>query len=97
MVKWRRYIGLFTLGMSATVQAASVTMQVSTTVVLVQCPTEQRTRIRACAPSAQLTSSAPFKAVVTIESPPGQREVVGPRQEILVDPSRQVMVKTLLY
>jgi hypothetical protein len=35
--------------------------------------------------------------MVTIESQPGQSDAAAPRQEILSDPSRQVMVKTLLY
>jgi hypothetical protein len=97
MLNWRRYIGLLMIGTSATAQAASVTMTVSATVIAVQCTTEQRARIRACATPEQQTYIAPYKTMVTIEARPGQSDVVVPRQEILVDPSRQVMVKTLLY
>jgi hypothetical protein len=97
MLNWRHYIGLLMIGTSATVQASSVTMRVSATVLAVQCTTEQRARIRACATPEQQTSIAPYKTMVTMESRPGQSDGVAPRQEILADPSRQVMVKTLLY
>ncbi len=72
-------------------------MQVSATVVAVQCTAEQRTRIRACATPEQVTSIGPYKSMVTTESSSDQRGVVSTRQEILVDRSRQVLVKTLLY
>jgi hypothetical protein len=93
----RPYLGLLLIGCSATAQAASFTLAVSTTVLAVQCTAEQRARIRACATAEQQTNIAPYKTMVTSESRPGQSNVVAPRQEILVDPSRQVMVKTLLY
>ena len=97
MLNWRRYIGLAMIGASATVQAANVTIAVSATVLAVHCTTEQRARIRACATPEQQTNIAPYKTMVTIDSGPSQSDVVAPRQEILADPSRQVMVKTLLY
>jgi hypothetical protein len=96
MLKWR-LVGLFLACCSTTANAASIAMSVTTTVLAVHCTAEQRTRIRACATPEQLTSIGSYKTMVTIESRRGQSDVVTPRQEILIDPSRQVMVKTLLY
>jgi hypothetical protein len=93
----RPYLGLLLIGCSATAQAASVTISVSTTVLAVQCTTEQRARIRACATAEQQTNIAPYKTMVTVELLPGQSTVIAPGQQILVDPSRQMMVKTFLY
>ena len=93
----RPYLGLLLIGCSATAQAASVTMSVSATVLAVHCTTEQRARIRACATAEQQTNIAPYKIMVTSESRTGQPEGGRVHQEIIVDPSRQVLVKTLLY
>jgi hypothetical protein len=97
MLSWRRYIGLFMIATSVTVQAANGTMTVTTTVFTVQCTTEQRMRFRACARTEQQSSIGSYMTMMKNESRPGQRDVVAPRQEILVDPSRQVMIKSLLY
>ena len=97
MLNWRLCIGLALISGSATAAGTSGAMQVSASVVLVQCTAEQQQKFRACAKSEQHTSVAPYKTMVTIESRPGQREAVGPRQEILVDGSRKVIINTLLY
>jgi hypothetical protein len=99
MLNWRFSFGLLLIVLSTAGQAASVTMSVSTTVFAVQCTTEQRAKIRACATPEQRTRIGPYKSMVTVESRTDQRVVdaFGPRQEILVDPSRQVMLRTLLY
>jgi hypothetical protein len=97
LLDWRLCVGLLLIGCSATAQAASVALSVSATVLAVHCTTEQRARIRACATAEQQTDIAPYKTMVRGESRTGQTEGAGARQEILVDPSRQVMVKTLLY
>ena len=97
MLNWRLYFGLFLIGCSATTQAASVTIGVAATVYAVPCTTEQRARIRACVVPEQHLSIGPYKTVVTTESRTGQQDGFGPRHEILADPSRQMMVKTILY
>jgi hypothetical protein len=97
MLKWRFFCGLLLIVCSTTVQPTSITMSVTATVIAVQCTTEQRAKIRACATPEQRTSIGPYKSMVTVESRNVQRDVLGPRQEILVDPSRQVMLRTLLY
>ena len=96
-MNWQLVVGLLLVGRIALVDAASVTMQVNATVIAVQCTAEQRARIRACATPEQQTSVGPYKTLVTIDAGAGQSSVVVPRQEILVDPTRQVVVKTLLY
>jgi hypothetical protein len=96
MLTWR-LVGLFLACCCTTANAASIAMSVTTTVLAVHCTAEQRARIRACATPEQLTSIGSYKTMVTIESRPGQSTVIAPRQEILVDPSRQVMVRTFLY
>jgi hypothetical protein len=63
----------------------------------VQCTAEQRTRIRACAKPAQQDSIGPYKTVVTVELRAGKDDLLGARHEILLDRSRQVMIRTLLY
>jgi len=88
-------VGLVLIGCFATVHAESITIPMAATIVAVHCTAEQRTRIRACATPDQQTSTGPYKTLVSIE-PRGQHEV-GLRQEVKVDPSRQVIIKTLLY
>ena len=99
MLNWRFVFGLLLIVFSTTGQATSITMSVSATVIAVQCTTEQRAKIRACATPEQRTRIVPYKSMVTVESRSDQRVVdgFGPRQGILVDPSRQVMLRTLLY
>jgi hypothetical protein len=93
----RQYIGLFLVGCSTLVQAASVSMTVSTTVFAVPCPAEQRARMRACATPEQQLSVGPRKTTFTGGSRALQRNAPEARQEILADPSGHVMVRTLLY
>jgi hypothetical protein len=97
MLNWRLFCGLLLIVCSMTVQGTGITMSVTATVISVQCTTEQRARIRACATAEQQASVGPYKTMVAVESRTVQRDVFGPRQEILVDPSRQVMLRTLLY
>lgn len=72
-------------------------MQVSATVALAQCSPEQQKKFRACAKSEQQTSVAPYKQIVTIEALPNRGYATGPRQEIQIDPSRQMIIRTLVY
>jgi hypothetical protein len=97
MLNWRLTTGLSLFACCATVQAASVMVPLAATIVAVQCTSEQRARIRACVTPEQQTSVGPYKSMVTIESGVREHEVLGRRHEILVDPSRQVIVRTLLY
>jgi hypothetical protein len=97
MCNWRLYIGILLIGCHATVNAAGVAMHVFATVAAVPCTTEQRARIRACLTPQQQLATAPYKTVITAEPRTGRREELGPRQEIRVDPSRQLMVRTLIY
>lgn len=72
-------------------------MQVSATVALAQRSPEQQKRFRACAKSEHQTSVGPYQQIVTIEALPNQGNAAGARQEIQIDPSRQVIIKTLVY
>lgn len=99
MLNWRFFFGLSLIVLSTIGQATSVNMSVSTTVIAVQCTTEQRAKFRACATPEQRTRIEPYKSMATVELRADQRVVdaSGSRREILVDRSRQVMLRTLLY
>ena len=97
MRHWRRFIGLFLIGGSALVQAASVTIAVTTTVFAVPCTSEQRTRMRACVTPEQQLSTASRRASRSVETRALQGNETASRQDTLVDPAGQIMVRTLLY
>jgi hypothetical protein len=96
MVVGRLCIGLLVILASTTVSAGSVTIAIRVTVLEVQCTAEQRTRIRACAKHAQQDDIGPYKTMVTVESRAGKESLLA-RHEILVDPSRQMLTRTLFY
>jgi len=77
--------------------AASVSIGINTPILEVQCTTEQQARIRACAKPLQQTSVGPYKTIVTVESDARQSGSVAVSHEIRVDPSRRVIIKTLLF
>lgn len=86
-------VGIVLIACVATVRAESIAVPMAATVVAVHCTAAQRARIRACATPEQQTSVGPYKTLVSIEA----RDPTASRQEIKVDASRQVMIKTLLY
>jgi len=96
-VFWRLPIALVLTACSAAGRAASVSIAINTTVLEVQCTGEQQARIRACAKPLQQTSVGPYKTMVTRESDAGLPGPPGVRHEIRVDPSRRVIIKTLLF
>ena len=93
----RLCIGLLLIVSSMKAIAGSVTIAIGATILEVQCTAEQRTRIRACAKPAQQDVIGPYKTLVTVESSTGKDELLGARHEILLDPSRRVLIRTLLY
>ena len=93
--KGRCLIGAGLLALPLAVHAGSVTVSLSATIVPVQCNAEQRAHIRACATPEEQISLAPYKTMVTSGSAAGQGSA--PHEEIRVDPSRQVRIRTLLY
>jgi hypothetical protein len=95
----RLHIGLFLMATSVSALAGAVSgaITISATVIEVQCTAEQQAKFRACAKPVQQTSVGPYKTMVTTESQTGQSDAFAPRREIFVDPSRQVIIKTLLY
>jgi hypothetical protein len=96
MLVGRVCIGLLLIAASATASAGRATLAVAVSVREVQCTAEQRTRIRACAKHAQQDDLGPHKTLVTIESRAGLESLLA-HHEILVDPTRQVLTRTLFY
>jgi hypothetical protein len=91
----RCLIGAGLLALPVALHAASVTVSVSATIVPVHCSAEQRAHIRACATAEEQISLAPYKTMVTTGSTASQGSA--PYEEIRVDQSRQVRIRTLLY
>ena len=81
------------VGASVAQASSSVTVQVGATIREVQCTAEQRTRIRACAEGSQSMSTTPFKTLSAVNSDAGAPV----EYRIESDPSRQVLVRTVLY
>jgi hypothetical protein len=77
------------------IKAATVSVSVSATIVPVHCNEAQRAHIRACGIAEEQTAVAPYKTMETSGS--ATREGYAPGEEIKVDPSRKVRIKTLLY
>ncbi len=82
---------------SSCVQASQTTLTINATVVEVQCTSEQRTRIRACAAGQEKYSTEPLKMMVSAQSSSGPTQAEGGRYEIQLDSKRVVLIKTVLY
>lgn len=82
---------------AACAQASSTSITINATVIEVQCTAEQRTRIRACAAGQEKVSTEPWKTLVSVQSRNGGTEMHAPRYEIQPDPTRRVLIKTVLY
>ncbi len=77
--------------------AAQTTVTINATVVEIHCTAEQRLRIRACAPAVATITREAAKTLVPVAGREGGGAAGSPRYELRQDPTRPVLVKTLLY
>ena len=78
------------------VQASSTTVTINATVIEVQCTEQQRTRVRACASGQESYTSERMKLMIA--APPSNSPAPhAVNYEIRTDPTRSVMIKTVLY
>jgi len=73
--------------------SGGVSVKINVSIREVQCTAEQRTRIRACAEPTQTVGLAPFKQARVAQT----RVDAPPVYNIEVDPTRQVLIRTILY
>jgi hypothetical protein len=73
---------------------SSVSVKIGATIRPVQCTAEQEARIRACAPSTQSLAAVPYKTVTAIRSVSSE---AAPNYRIELDPTRRVLLRTVLY
>ncbi len=79
------------------VLASQTTIAINATIVEVQCTAEQRARIRACAAAQERLTTEPAKTTVSAPSARGSAKMPDAPYEIRLDPTRSVLVKTVLY
>lgn len=89
-------VSLLVLG-PVTANASQTTIAINATVVEVQCTPAQRARIRACAPAQESVTMQPAKTVVRVPSTGVSATMTGAPYEIRLDPTRKVLIKTILY
>ena len=78
------------------VQASETTVRINATIIEVQCTPEQRLRIRACAPAQEKYTTESSKTLVSAQSAGGGSQMLD-SYEIRLDPTRPVLIKTVLY
>lgn len=78
-------------------QAAQTTLSINATIVEVQCTAAQRARIRACAPAQEKYTTEPAKTMVDVQSADRGTPMLEARYEIQLDPTRPVVIRTVLY
>ena len=79
------------------VQASSTTLTINATIIEVQCTEQQRARIRACATGQEKYTSEPMKMMIAPPSAKRPAQMPAAHYEIHMDPTRPVMIKTVLY
>lgn len=96
---WNKYscIEMMVACLPIFAHAGTATLEVRTTVSELQCNAEQRTRIRACAKAQEVLGTGPYKTIDLVERRDSDPASSASRYEVHVDPSRQVVVRTLLY
>lgn len=78
--------------------AAQTTLTINATIVEVQCTSEQRQRIRACAPSQEKWSVEAAKSMIEFRADGNGTGAARPvYQEIRRDELRPVLVRTVYY
>jgi hypothetical protein len=84
-------------GAAACAHASSASVTINATVIEVQCTAEQRTRIRACAPAQEKYTTESSKTLVGVQSAGSGSQMLDSPYEIRLDPTRPVLIKTVLY
>jgi hypothetical protein len=93
----RLYIGIILVGLPLFAQAGGTAIELRATIMQVQCNAEQRTRIRACAKPQETLGTGAYKVIEVVGRRESDRAISDSHFEIRVDPTRQVLVRTLLY
>jgi len=82
---------------AAGVQASSTSLTINATIVEVQCTSEQRARIRACAPAQEKYTLEPVKWVAGQPIGAAGKDLSLQQFEIQHDSQRRVLIRTVLY
>ena len=91
----RLYIGILLVGLPLFAQAGGIELR--TTIMEAQCNAEQRARVRACAKPQETYNTESYKTMEVVGRRDGASAISDSHVEIRVDPTRQVLVRTLFY